>query len=92
MSFPAPEGMQIKGLAPCKGGLPSPSAILSVTEPAITLNGATLQLGAKIKINSKLSRAHIDSPGPLQSAILVIPPASSQLGRLVILKMNSNLC
>jgi subtilisin family serine protease len=85
-SVPAPDGMEIRGLPPCKGDLPSPNAVLTVTEPALTLNGSTLELGAKVKLNTLASTANPASPSALKSAVILIAPDSSREGSRIVLQ------
>jgi len=84
MSIAAPEGMEVTGLERCKGGLPGPNALMTVAQPALALNGATLNLGQKIKVNTLASRANAVAPSALKSAVVIIAPSSSVEGSRVV--------
>lgn len=86
LSVPAPTGLEIRGLEPCKGGLPAPVAVLNVTEPSRSLNGATIQLGSQVKLNSLASHAAAATPSVLKTAFVVEAPAASPQGSKILLQ------
>ncbi len=80
LSVPAPVGLELQGLNPCKAGPSAPTSTLSVTEPTTALMGATIELGQKIKLNTLSSRAAAGFATGLKTALLISTPDASVLG------------
>lgn len=86
LSVPVPEGTTIPGLPACKGGRPTPTAVMTTLQPKQDLNGATLLQGTKIKVSAASSKPNSANPSALKSAIVVITPNSSLTGDQVVLQ------
>lgn len=86
LSVPAPDGMEVRGLPTCKGGLPAPNAVMTVVQPTLALNGSTLAIGSKVKVNTLASTANAAAPSALKSAVIIVAPNSSREGSRIVLQ------
>lgn len=83
-SVPAPVGMKIEGLNPCKAASQFPTAIATLSEPSgVSSRVRTVELGQKIAVTSTKSKAHLLNPSQLKTAIIVVAPSASKMGEQV---------
>lgn len=76
-SKPAPEGLEIPGFNACKGGSGGPTAVLTGLAPTPALDGATIQLGQRVKVSALRSHAAPATAQGLRTAMLITYPRSS---------------
>jgi subtilisin family serine protease len=85
MSVPAPDGLNVEGLNPCKEASEYPTAVASVLQPTVTGNTFTVELGTKVVISTANSQANPTQPGALKTALVIMPPGTSRLSQSVTL-------
>lgn len=76
LSVPAPAGLTLPGLNPCRVGSRPPTAVLEVTAPTTPLNGETFDIGQKISFNGKGSKSADGSQ--LKMLLAIVGPEMSE--------------
>jgi subtilisin family serine protease len=82
-SMPTPVGLQLPGMARCRGALEIPTAKLEVSGLARVENGGTVEAGQAIKINTTGSRAANSFPSPIKRTLILNGPQVSQIQDLM---------
>lgn len=77
-SVPAPEGLEVAGLNPCREMAMGPTSVATVLEPAVADNQFSVEVGTKVVISAAQSQ------NAVKTALLVIPPDASSLEKGVV--------
>jgi subtilisin family serine protease len=82
LSSPIGRGVKVGNLQPCQTSLHGPTAVLTVESPQ-NLNGSTIELGTRIRVNSTASHPSSGDTSTLQSVIVVASPEAALHSEIV---------